>query len=147
MNKGPNHDVASEPEARGALGSELVPKWAPLLADIREVLAAHSLRTLRMDEQQAQRDAAGKTIELANFFGGRFIYLPNGQSLKRAMRDQDIYRRHVDHGEHPGALAQAFGLSEMTVYSILKRQRIITQRRNAVDAKQPAVDPSRSPLD
>lgn len=126
---------------------KIVPTWAPLLADIREVLAAHSRRTLRMDEEQSQRDAAGKTIELAQFFGGRFIYLPQGAALRRAIRDQDIYRRHVDHAEHPGALAQAFGLSEMAIYKILSRQRMIAERAKAADPNHAAVDPSRSPAD
>ena len=66
-------------------------------------------------------------LEIANYLGGRPVYLPRGDALKRALRDRRIWR---DSGKvPPDDLATREGLCLQQVYKIVGEMRALEKRR------------------
>ena len=66
-------------------------------------------------------------LEIANYLGGRPVYLPRGDALKRALRDRRIWR---DSGKvSPDDLATREGLCMQQVYKIIGEMRALEKRR------------------
>lgn len=121
--------VDVDPEAAAAQAEALADatergRW-PLrlleLADVAEAtLARHPGATAR---EQAER----LVIEIAQYFGGRPVYLPRGDALKRALRDRRIWR---DSGKlSPDELATREGVCLQQVYKIIGGMRALEKRR------------------
>jgi len=67
----------------------------------------------------------------AEYFGGRRHYLPRPERLKRALRDDDIYRRS---GQEPvRQLAREYGITESQAYEVIAQQRRIRIARRQAD--------------
>jgi Mor family transcriptional regulator len=72
---------------------------------------------------------------LSEFFGGRMFYLPKGDRVKVAMRADAIFR---DVGRMSVKEAAAkYGISEVRVYQILKKQRANRRRVSPATAHHP----------
>lgn len=106
-------DLASVPES----------KWAPLLANMVAVLEA-LYRRRGMEAGEAFQLASDGTMALAEYFGGRVVYLPRGDRLKNALRDADIYRRFLG-SNNVDALAEEYGLSVIRIYAIHAEQKAL----------------------
>lgn len=102
-------------------------KWAPLLAQMVAVLEA-LYRRKGMDEQAAFKLASDSVLALAEYFGGRVVYLPRGDRLKTALRDAEIYRRFRG-SKNVDALAEEYDLSVIRVYAIYAEQRQLHLRK------------------
>ncbi len=101
--------------------------WPQTLADLFDILTDHYTRRRDHPEADARREAEEIVILLAHWLGGRPVYLPRDDSLRRALRDADIYR---DFGRRSAAeLAQAHRLTPMQIYHIIQRQRRLHQGR------------------
>lgn len=96
-------------------------KWAPMLASMVAVLEA-LYRRGGMDEMAAFRQASDSVMALADYWGGRVVYLPRGDRLKLALRDAEIYRRFRG-SANADALAKEFGLNVIRIYAIHAEQR------------------------
>lgn len=72
--------------------------------------------------------AAEAALEMAQYGGGRMLYLPVGHRLKLALRDAEIWRRFDGRNHH--ALAQEFGLTVVSIYEVLREQRALHQRKH-----------------
>lgn len=120
-------------------------RWPALLREMVEVLCAYNERALHWSPKQAADDAVERVVVLAEYLGGRFVYLPRGDVLRSAAREAVIYRLsiHMSTGE----LARAFGLSEVHVYRLIAQQRAIVidrmQGKLFDDATGGNADPSR----
>ncbi|MCW7552571.1 hypothetical protein NX722_07895 [Endozoicomonas gorgoniicola] len=95
------------------------------------VTLAEAIRT-QMRREGEQEDATYKQMErvlLAMSFlcGGRNYYLPNGDRIKRALRNKRIYDSFTGHNHRE--LCQQFRLSEQKIYEIIKEQRQLHQNR------------------
>lgn len=121
--------VDIDPEAAAAQAEALADatergRW-PLrlveLADIAEAaLARHPGATTR---EQAER----LVMEIANYLGGRPVYLPRGDALKRALRDRRIWR---DSGKlSPDELSTREGVCLQQIYKIIGEMRALEKRR------------------
>lgn len=121
--------VDVDPEAASAQAEALADatergRW-PLrlleLADVAEAtLARHPGATVR---EQAER----LVIEIAQYLGGRPVYLPRGDALKRALRDRRIWR---DSGRlSPDELATREGVCLQQIYKIIGEMRALEKRR------------------
>jgi Mor family transcriptional regulator len=100
--------------------------WPQTLADIVAVFAAHRRRQGLSDEA-ALTDAQELAVLLAEYLGGRRHYLPRGEQLRRALRDQQIY---MQMGRMPvSQIAQTHGITETQVYAIHAEQRKLFLRR------------------
>lgn len=102
-----------------ASGQPLAAKWPSTLRDMMDVIMAHFSRQ-GLDEQKAQREAEAIVVNLAHYFGGRQIYLPQGNSLKRAIRNMDIAR--CANGRNTAELAAEFNCTERTIQMIVAEQ-------------------------
>ncbi len=99
--------------------------WAPLLADLVGVIES-ALRRCGAPKEQALSHAGSCVLAVAEFLGGRMVYLPRGHRLKVAIRDEEIFRRFA--GNNVKELAEEFGLTDIHIYSILRRQRALNRR-------------------
>lgn len=114
-------------QAESLVGQDLsaVPehKWAPMLANMVAVLEA-LYRRRGMGETEAFRLASDGAMELAEYFGGRVVYLPRGDRLKNALRDAEIYRRFLG-SRNADQLAEEFGLGVIRIYQIHAEQKAL----------------------
>ena len=101
-------------------------KWAPLLTDMIRVLEALNRRR-GMTDEEAFAAARDNVLALAEYFGGRMVYLPRGERLRVALRDAEIWRKF--NGRNVAKLAKHYGVSEIHCYAVLKRQRALHQRK------------------
>lgn len=122
-------DPSSDALARVPVG-----KWARTLAEMSDVLLALFLRS-GWSGDDAIAQARTVVIELAQFFGGRPIYIPNGKHLRVALRDAEIHARA--YGTNADELAKQFDLSVRRVQQIVNEQRELrrAQCRSSGDAQ------------
>jgi Mor family transcriptional regulator len=102
-------------------------KWAPLLSNLVAVLTTSRQRS-GDDADTAFRTAQKDVVAIANYFGGRVIYLPMGKRLKLALRDIEIYRKF--NGNNVPELAAEYGINEIHLYKIIRQQRARHVRLN-----------------
>lgn len=100
--------------------------WAPLLCDMLRVIEADKLRR-GSPKADAFSDASSTVLAIAEYFGGRQVYLPKGERLKIALRDAEIWSKFT--GKNARKLAETYGVSEIHMYAILKRQRALHTRK------------------
>jgi Mor family transcriptional regulator len=108
----PVDDLLSDPE-----------RWESTLADIADVLITELAQAGTPD---AKALGCRLTLKLCQERGGAMFYLPRGDSLRRAVRDLEIW--HDYDGTVMGksgsvALAKRYALSEIHIYRIVARQR------------------------
>lgn len=109
---------------------EILKKWPQGLTDMLMVIEAAYRRA--GDDQQLARERAFRAVRaLAQFAGGRSLYVPQGRQLDRALRDREIWERHD--GTNVSELAQRFALTEVQIYSILAEQRKLARARHQPD--------------
>lgn len=95
-------------------------KWAPLLAELLQVLESAYVRR-GMSAETAFGLARASVLEIAEHLGGRVAYLPRGERIRLALRDAEIYRRC--NGRNHEALAIEHTMSTIHIYRICKQQR------------------------
>lgn len=101
-------------------------RWPKVLAELVDVLAAEALRRGRSPDEALQ-DAQASVLALANYLGGRQIYLPRGDRIASALRDRLIWcafpRKSIEQ------LADEHGTSTRRIEIILAEQRAIFVRK------------------
>ncbi|MGA7438601.1 MAG: Mor transcription activator family protein [Luteibacter sp.] len=100
--------------------------WPSTLAEIIEVLRTNFIRQGRT-ESEAVDDAKSAALALSTWMGGRQIYIPNGERVRRAIRDRIIYLEY--NGRNKGTLATRYRLTERAVERIAAEQRAIHVRK------------------
>ncbi len=97
-------------------------RWPQRLFDLFEVMRAYNVRQ-RVADDHATRDAAERVALIAGYFGGRQLYLPTGETLRRALRDAAIFARF--HRVGADALAREHQLTTKQIYEIVAQQRTL----------------------
>lgn len=95
-------------------------KWAPLLAELLQVLEARYVRR-GIGAREAFDLARDSVLEIAEHLGGRVAYLPRGDRIRLALRDAEIYRRC--NGKNQEDLGIEYGLTTIHIYRIYRQQR------------------------
>jgi len=95
--------------------------WPSLLAELVDVLEDYFSRRQGLAENTCREMVQDVVVVMAHHLGGRSIYLPRDDRLKRAIRDALIYKA-FDGGNHL-ALARQTGLTTTQIYNIVSRQR------------------------
>lgn len=95
-------------------------RWPQRLAEMFDVEFAYNLRA-GMDRDAAARNAAERTILLADYLGGSSIYLPRGEALRQAVHDSEVYARHRGTANH-AALAREINITETKLYELIARE-------------------------
>lgn len=121
--------VDIDPEAAAAQAEALADatdrgRWPLRLLELTDICEA----VIHRHPGAAQRELAERLVmEIANYLGGRPVYLPRGDALKRALRDRRIWR---DSGKvSPDDLATREGLCMQQVYKIIGEMRALEKRR------------------
>ncbi|MBU2673550.1 MULTISPECIES: Mor transcription activator family protein [Hafnia] len=100
-------------------------QWPQMLVALMDVLEGElSRQRIAGDNRQQARKLA---TALAHYMGGRPYYLPNGERLKNALRDDMIYRSFD--GRNIESLRRAHGLGQAQIYNIIAQQRALHSRR------------------
>lgn len=105
-------------------------RWPRELAFLAEHAEAAMIR-LGVNKMLAVRLANVVLTQLAFAAGGRQFYLPAGKLLGNALRDREIWHHFT--GRNVSELAIKYKLTEVHVYSILKRQRALNKLQGAFD--------------
>lgn len=101
-------------------------KWAPLLVDLLRVFEARNKRQ-GMTPEAGYAQAVDSVLLIAEYFGGRVVYLPKGDRLRKALVHAEIWRKFT--GKNVPELAQEFELTEIYVYQVLGTQRKLHLRK------------------
>lgn len=105
--------------------------WPQTLADLVDVFTDHLHRKPLTDaktEDTARRAAQELIVVLANYFGGRQVYLPRDEKLRLALRDNQIWRDF--NGTNIGALEKRWKLTRQQIYNIIAKQRALHKNRS-----------------
>lgn len=120
-------DLLGMPDGEDALeliegGSYDLPEtqWEGLLVALVAVVES-AFRRMGVEESQATRLAIAAVLAQGDYAGGRQIYIPRGIRLRNALRDAEIYR--LARRGNITELAQKHGLTEVSVYRIIREQR------------------------
>ncbi len=105
---------------------EILRKWPQGLSDMVTVITA-ALRRAGDDEANARERAFRAVRALAQYAGGRSLYVPKGEALDRALRDRAIWEKFD--GTNVTALAGKHDLTEVQIYAILAEQRKLARAR------------------
>lgn len=110
--------------------AELERHWPERLAELVAVLVAELRRNGAQPERAAEL-AAKQAAAIGHYLGGRAVYIPTGDRLFVALRDNLIYAAF--HGDNIDELARRYDLSVPAVYRIVAEQRRIWRRRRQAD--------------
>lgn len=101
--------------------------WPATLANLIAVFSAHLTHSKNMPEDQAHAEAQVMVTVLANYFGGRQIYLPRDEKLRLALRDNLIWRQFD--GSNVPALESKHRLTRQQIYNVIAQQRALHVKR------------------
>lgn len=107
-------------------------RWEGNLKEMVELAEVELLKRMPDRTKEIPEIARGVVFAICSTMGGSVIYLPRGDSLKRAMRDAELYREWREQGVEPPDLVRKYNLSSPMIYSIIARQRAL-HRRNEPD--------------
>lgn len=107
---------------------ELEKAWHGVLADM--------VALIKSELKRQGEEFNGKTIEkivlaIAHYMGSRSIYLPSGEKIKEALRNNAIYEEF--NGKNTKELSKRYGLCEPHIYAIIRKQRQLVRRRYQPD--------------
>lgn len=105
--------------------------WEGSLREMVEIAEAKLLAEIKPDVPAAEL-ARHVVFAICSVMGGRVVYLPRGDALKRALRDAKIYREWKDIGTPIPELVSKYDLANQTIYDIIRRQRAL-HRKNEPD--------------
>lgn len=106
-------------------------EWPRTFAEIVDQ-TKHYLETHHnISSDEALKQATGIGVLLAEFGGGRMFYLPSIKGVKKSLRDTKIW--HEFNGRNIAELCKRYDLTEMSIYTILKKQRALTSSRLQCD--------------
>lgn len=94
--------------------------WPQALIDIRETIKSGAQREGYHDDEAGQI-ATRATLDLAEYAGGRQVYIPRVARLRRALRDAEIWEKFT--GDNVSQLAREYRLTEQRIYNILAGKR------------------------
>lgn len=122
--------LALDPEAVLAAmpATEEAGAWEGSLGEMLDITAAALARVGERSDRA--RDLAAAAISaLASAMGGRVFYLPKGDRLKAALRDRAMWSAYDGKPETVERLAKQHGVTVISAYRILARQRELHRRK------------------
>lgn len=114
----PDDDTGPLPDLAGVT----VENWGKVLAGMVDLFTTLFRRRGRTVEE-ATEEAQVVVLELANYQGGREVYLPRGNKLLKAIRDRRIFLEH--NGRNEAELAERYELTPRQIRQINAEQRSI----------------------
>lgn len=106
-------------------------RWEGSLREMVEIAEAKLLVEVKPGVEAAEL-ARHVVFAICSVMGGKVVYLPRGDPLKRALRDAKIYRDWKDNDTPIPDLVSKYDLANQTIYDIIRRQRAL-HRKNEPD--------------
>ncbi|ACS98624.1 positive regulator of late transcription [Aggregatibacter aphrophilus NJ8700] len=104
-----------------ALPSEKIKgKYEGLIGEMFDVLINEFEKNSKT-KNEALELAESTVLTIANYFGGRSFYLPNGTRLKAQIRANRIFKEFK--GDNMNELTRKYSLSSPHIYAILRKQQ------------------------
>lgn len=104
-------------------------RWPRQMAEITDLLADELAKGLPASEADMARPLAGRLMaRVAREYGGAYLYVPKGDALQRALRDNQLWADYDGTCDGPNgirALARREGLAELSVYRLIAAQRCL----------------------
>lgn len=107
----------------------LLNRWEGTLVEMSSIAEAKMSQLLPDRPDDAAKIARAVVYEICQTMGGAVVYIPRGDKLRRALRDDEIFREWRDKNTRPDMLARKFDLSSQAVYDIIARQRELHRRQ------------------
>lgn len=107
--------------------------WQGTLGDIHATIAV-ILREQGHTAEQVNRLSSQLAMALCTTLGGRVVYLPRGDSVRRAIRDMQLFTDWRERAQSVASLATKYRLSVQTVYDIISKQRKASGKREENDS-------------
>lgn len=101
-------------------------KWPRTLVDLVDV-ATNDMKHAGINPNEASRCARISVGAIARYHGGRVFYLPRGEALEQALRNQQIWQEFT--GDNVQALVAKFKLSDKQIYQVLNQHRQLRRER------------------
>ena len=120
----------------------VISRWEGSLREMVEIAEAKLLVEIKPGVEAAEL-ARHVVFAICSVMGGRVVYLPRGDALKRALRDAMIYRDWKDNVIKIPDLVSKYDLANQTIYDIIRRQRVL-HRKHEPDLFGYDDDPGRS---
>ncbi|MNG01769.1 Mor transcription activator family protein [compost metagenome] len=128
-----NYSLFSDPDAALLLdqmdhipADELTAKWPERISDLFHVLQSELARN-GIEPENSIKLAAKCAGAIAWYMGGRATYLPTGETMKAALRDNIIFAEFT--GNNIEMLSHKYNLSHPALYKIIATQRKALSRR------------------
>lgn len=102
--------------------------WPTLLAELVDVVDDHFQDWAKMEPEEALEWSQNVIVVIAHYLGGRNVYLPRDDKLKRAIRDAMIFR--LFDGCNQRELSRKTGLTTAQIYNIISKQRSLRKDRD-----------------
>ncbi|MGE7992530.1 Mor transcription activator family protein [Pseudomonas sp. NPDC089554] len=104
-------------------------RWEGTLIEMASI-AESKLRQILPDKpDEVPKIARAVVFSICETMGGAVVYIPRGDTLRRALRDAEIFREWREKNVRPDALARKFDLSSQAVYDIIARQRVLHRQQ------------------
>ena len=104
--------------------SDFIHRWPSTLQSLSALMQV----TLKKHGiSNADRISEDLATGLSLYFGGRDMYIPNGESLKKALRDIKIWNEFK--GNNLEQLSRDYGLTERRISEIIAEQRAVLVAR------------------
>lgn len=102
-------------------------RWEGSLREMVEIAEAKLLVEIKPGVEAAEL-ARHVVFAICSVMGGKVVYLPRGDALKRALRDAGIYRDWKDNSISIPDLVSKYDLANQTIYDIIRRQRALHRK-------------------
>lgn len=116
------------------LPAEIERVWPKLLVDMLDVASA-GLVDAGAREDRAREIAIIVMRALARYHGGRSAYLPTGEALDEALKHYRIWKESGKVSVRE--LSEKYGVTEVHIYRVIKRQTRLARARVQRDLFQP----------
>ncbi|MBN9795675.1 positive regulator of late transcription, partial [Pseudonocardia sp. TMWB2A] len=93
------------------------------ILEVQEAALIETATTMRTRSKSREKT----TLALAEYMGGRSLYIPRGDALKIAIRDAEIFR--VANRRNIRQLSRRHNVSERHIWRILNRQQRLHVRK------------------
>ncbi|UCZ84439.1 transcriptional regulator [Pseudomonas sp. L5B5] len=104
-------------------------RWEGTLTEMAGI-AENKLRQVLPDKfDEVPNIARAVVYAICETMGGSVVYIPRGDTLRRALRDAEIFRAWREKNVRPDVLARKFDLSSQAVYDIIARQRVLHRQQ------------------
>ena len=101
----------------------VISRWEGSLREMVEIAEAKLLVEIKPGVEAAEL-ARHVVFAICSVMGGRVVYLPRGDALKRALRDAMIYRDWKDNVIKIPDLVSKYDLANQTIYDIIRQRAL-----------------------